>query len=227
MRRAPTSKNRFDVHRAALCARVLPVAVVALLTLSSGCQSRSGLGPGLSGTRTAMQVMGSGPLGPYLAARLDMNGKPLDAYVMPSDECRAVFVTGTEITYIDNGPQGVYQRGEHRCQGMGVGNLLVWRNRSRHSSAAPAPRSQAAFHVIHRGDEYSLLRGQFPGASMIGFTGDYDLVAIVPSGGECAGILSQRTASLEYRDKGSRVYSLVGATGLCDVHGFAQPPPQQ
>lgn len=207
-------------------AHVLPVALLALAVGAAGCQSKSGLAPGLSGMRTTMKVLGTEPLGPYLAVQLDMNGKAIDAYVMPSAACSAVFVVGEEVEYVDNGPQGVYERGDARCQGMGVGNLLVWRNRSRHSTAVPVPRSQAAYRVIYRGDTYALLRGQFPGASVIGFTGDYDIVAIVPVGGECAPLLEQRSASMEYRGKGSRVYSLTGRNGLCDIHGFAQPPPQ-
>lgn len=208
-------------------ARILPVAVLLLALVGTGCQSKSGLAPGLSGMRTDMTVLGTASLGPYRVAHLDMNGKALDAYVLPSEACNDVFETGATVTYVDNGPQGVYQRGDARCQGMGVGNLLVWRNRSRNSSPVPVPRTQVSFHVIARGDQYALLRGQFPGAAIIGFTGDYDIVAVVPEGGECASILEQRTASMEYRDKGSRVFSLIGKTGLCDIHGFAQPPPPQ
>ena len=209
--------------RSVRVAYVLPIAV---LLAGLGCQSKSGLAPGLSGMRTNMTVMQVEPLGPYLDAKLDMNGKILDSYVIPGEACQAVFVPGDEVVYVDNGPQGVFHNGEARCQSMGIGNLLVWRNRSRNSSAVPVPRTQAAFHVIYKGDEYALLRGQFPGAHIIGFTGDYDLVAVIPVGGECTTILDQRTASLEYRDKGSRVFSLTGKTGLCEIHGFAYPPPQ-
>ncbi|HEM46258.1 MAG TPA: hypothetical protein ENO23_04345 [Alphaproteobacteria bacterium] len=209
------------------CAPAAALLLLALAVAAAGCQSRTGLAPGLSGMRTDMKVLGTRTLGPYLVARLDMNGKNLEAYTLPTERCTGVFAEGAAVVYVDTGPQGVYRRGDLECQALGVGNLLVWRDRRRHSSAEIAPRTQAAFRVIHRGDEFALLRGQFPGASRIGFTGDYDLVAVIPVTGECAAILDQRAASLEYRDKGPRVLSLVGPGGLCEVHGLAQPPPQQ
>lgn len=208
------------------CAPAAALLLLALAITAAGCQSRTGLAPGLFGMRTDMKVLGTSTLGPYLAARLDMNGKTLEAYTLPTETCTGVFAEGAEVVYVDTGPQGVYRRGDLECQALGVGNLLVWRDRSRHSSKEIAPRTQAAFHVIHRGDEFALLRGQFPGARRIGFTGDYDLVAVIPVSGECAAILDQRAASLEYRDKGPRVLSLVGPSGLCEVHGLAQPPPR-
>ena len=196
--------------------------------LTSGCamESSKRFAPGLSGVRTILTVQSTSMLGPYLAAHLELNGQPFDAYVMPSDACRAVFKAGEQVTYVDNGPQGVYHRGDARCQGMGVGHLLIWRNRRRHYTAAPVPRTQVTYRMIYKGDQYALLRGQFPGVGYIGFSNTYDLVAVVPIGGECAPLLDQINARMEYRGKGNRVYSLVGRTGLCDVHGFAQPPPQ-
>ena len=208
------------------CVRAASLLPLAVLLGALACQSRTGFAPGLSGMRTELRVIGSERLGPYLAAELARKDDALDAYVLPSESCLAVFEAGATVTYVDTGPQGVYRRGEASCQGLGVGHLLVWRDRDRHSAGTVLPRTQVAYRVIHRGERFTLLRGQFPGAARIGFTGQGDLVAVVPTGGECAAIVEQRAASMEYRDKGSRTFSLVGPNGLCEIHGFAQPPPQ-
>lgn len=209
--------------------RTLGILALGLAILSSfGCQmeSKKGFGPGLSGVRTILKVRSTSSLGPYLAAHLELNDQPFDAYVLPSEPCRDVFKDGEDVTYVDNGPQGVYRRGDARCQGMGVGNLVIWRNRRRHRMRTPVPRTQVTYRKIYQGDQFALLRGQFPGVGHIGFSNTYDLVAVVPVGGECAPLLDQINARMEYRDKGSQVFSLVGRTGLCNIHGFAQPPPQ-
>ncbi len=193
-----------------------------------GCQSSPDypLSPGLSDMRTGMTVVSSRPLGPYLEATLDMSGKTINAYVIPSQACSDVFTAGQQIEYVDNGPQGIYRHGDARCQGMGVGNLIVWRNRSEHSTTELAPTSQVAFRVIHKDAEYALLRGQFPGANLIGFTGDNDLVAVIPVTGECERIPHRRVATMQYQEAGSPAYALMGPSGLCVIQGFAQPPPQ-
>jgi hypothetical protein len=212
-------------HRHAAGARIA-AGLSALLLLAAGCQSQSGLAPGLSGMRTEMTVQRTWPLGPYRAARLDMNGKELDAYAMPTDACDAVFTEGGTVTYVDDGPLGVFRSGDLECQSFGVGNLVVWRDRSRHSTRGIVPRAQAAYRVMHRDDTWALLRGRFPGAGYLGFTGRSDLVAVIPVTGECAGLLDRRAATIEYRPEGERVLSLVGSSGLCDIRGLAKPPPQ-
>lgn len=218
-------------HRSVSPRRAAPTRLVGVLSAlvllgSGGCQSESGLAPGLSGMRTDMTVRTTWSLGPYLAARLDMKGKELDAYAMPTDACRALFAEGSTVTYVDDGPLGVFRRGDVECQSFGVGNLVVWRDRSRHSTTGIVPRAQAAYRVIHRDDTWALLRGRFPGAGHLGFTGRSDLVAVIPVTGECAGLLDQRAATIEYRPDGGRVLSLVGRSGLCDIRGLAKPPPQ-
>ena len=230
---APMSRIiRIDTRRAS-CFRSWPQALGILMlgaaiVSAPGCQmqSKKGFAPGLSGVRTILKVKNTTSLGPYLAAHLELNDQPFDAYVIPSEPCRDVFQNGEDVTYVDNGPQGVYRRGDARCQGMGVGNLVIWRNRRRHRMRTPVPRTQVTYRKIYQGEKYALLRGQFPGVGHIGFSNTYDLVAVVPVGGECAPLLDQINARMEYRDKGPQVFSLVGRTGLCNIHGFAQPPPQ-
>jgi hypothetical protein len=221
-----------STHRSAARRRVASApslgAVLLVVFALFGCQSSPNypLAPGLSGMRTEMTVVATTTLGPYQDATLDMAGKTIHAYVMPSPACADVFTKGESVDYVDNGPMGIYRRGDARCQGMGVGNLIVWRNRSEHSSGGPLPTTQAAFRVIHKGDEYALLRGQFPGARRIGFTGDNDIVAVIPVTGECSRIPDQRAATMQYQDNGSPAYALMGPSGLCVIEGFAQPPPQ-
>lgn len=191
-----------------------------------GAAMATDLAPGLSKQRTSMTVSAVTPRGPYLEAELDMSGKVFFGYALPSEACSGVFEPAAEVVYVDSGPLGWFERGELRCQLLGVGNLRIWRDRSRRSSAQLAPRSQASYRLIHRDDEVALLRGVFPQASRLGFSGSSDLVAIVPVSDVCSGPIERNTSSLEYRDKGANVLALVGADGLCNLRGLAQPPPQ-
>ena len=218
-------------------ARATLLVWTALVVSAAGtptCASpgKVGFDSGLPGMRTSMTVTRVTRRGPYLEIGLTLGDDELEAYVADGDECRKVFSVSESVRYLENGPLGVYLRGEEgeeRCQSLGVGNLRLWRDRNSRSagdSASVVPRAQARFRVIHRDDEVVLLRGRFPQAVRLGFTGPIDLVAVVPVTAECEGPIETGVASLEYRTKGSRVLSLVGQRGLCEIRGLAQPPSQ-
>ncbi|MBW2229231.1 MAG: hypothetical protein JRG92_02580 [Deltaproteobacteria bacterium] len=207
----------------------LLIAMIGLCAAQSiplGRAAAADLSPGLSKTQTDMTVHEVNDRGPYIEARLDMSGKDFFAYALIGDDCRSIFQPGAKVTYIDSGPLGEFERAGFHCQVLGVGNLRIWRDRKVRSASQLAPRSQASYQLIHRDDDVALLRGTFPQAARLGFSGSSDLIAIVPVSEVCEGPIASGTASIEYRPKGKRVLSLVGKNGLCDLRGLAQPPPQ-
>jgi hypothetical protein len=188
-------------------------------------KEKSKFDSGLPGMRTNMSVDAVTDRGPYLEAALSFEKSALWAYTAPSENCRALFQVGTSAKYVDNGPLGQFRRDELECQVLGIGNLELWRDRNRRATAAGIPRAQANFKILHADDEVTLLRGQFPLASSVGFSGGLDLVAVVENTKNCEGPIASGTASMEYRGKGKRAISLVGKSGLCRVRGLIQPLP--
>ena len=71
-----------------------------------------------------------------------------------------------------------------------------------------------------------MLRGMFPLSGYVGFGGGEDLIAVVHDTEECKAPIESGVASIEYRGKGKRALSIVGKSGLCEIRGLIQPPPQ-
>jgi len=205
-----------------------PIVTTALIAgLICACtKARTGFDAALPGARTPQTVTAVAARGPYLEATLRMDQYSLEAWVLASETCVAVFEVGSEVVYVESGPLGSYRRGELECQSYGAGNLELWRDRSRRATPAGVPRAQASFRVFHADADVALLRGSFPLAGELGFTGPNDLVAVVPRSEECEGPIAKGVASMEYRGKGPRALSLVGEGGLCVIRGLVQPPPQ-
>jgi hypothetical protein len=180
---------------------------------------------GLPGMRVPMTVDRVVERGPYLEAHLLLEKKPIQAYTAPSPECREVFLAGEGVTFIDNGPRGVYRRGETDCQSLGFGNLVVWRDRSQRSTRAntPIPRALASFQIIFEDSEVYYLHGSFPLAGRLRFSNPADVVAIVPKDDQCTAAVKDGASSMEYREKGKVAYSLSGKSGPCIIQGFASP----
>ena len=218
-----TRVARIGLHTSHLVTVFLLVLAFALGACSA---EKARFDSGLPGMKTGMVVAAVASRGPYLEAKLRMEGHDLEAYALPSDECRAVFQVSETLSHVASGPQGRYRRGDHQCDGLGVGNLEFWRDRSRRTSQAGIPRAQASFRVLYSDGEVALLRGRFPLAGYLSFTGASDVVAVVPRSPECEGPIEKGVASMEYRGKGNRALTLVGSNGLCQIRGLIQPPPQ-
>jgi hypothetical protein len=186
---------------------------------------KAGFDSGVPTMRTGMPVERVVERGGYLEAHMLLGDRPLATYTAPSESCRAVFVEGEEVTYVDNGPRGVYRRGESECQSLGMGNLALWRDRSIRStrSGSVIPRQPAWFKVTHEDSEVIYLQGSFPLASRFGFTEPRDLTAILPNVPICQGAIEGGNSSMEYRSKGRQAYTLTGPNGLCLIQGFAAP----
>jgi hypothetical protein len=207
-------------------ARTIATALVIAATLGACTKARTGFDAALPGTQTPQTVTAVTMRGPYLEASLRMDQYTLEAWVLPSEACAAVFEVGADVRYAESGPLGTYRRGDLECQALGAGNLELWRDRSSRATPAGVPRAEASFQVLHADDEVALLRGSFPLAGQLGFTGSSDLVAVVPRVEECEAPIAKGVASLEYRGKGPRALSLVGERGLCVIRALVQPPPR-
>jgi hypothetical protein len=176
-----------------------------------------------------MQVVKVQERGPYLEAHLILDSWELEAYALPNEVCRKVFVPGKTVQYVDNGPLGTYRRGESNCQALGIGNLELWRDRSTRSTRpyeSVIPRSQATYRLMHSDPHVALLRGFFPQARQLRFANADDIVAVVPINEVCSGPIKNGVASMEYRSKGRQALTLVGSNGLCVIRGLAMPPDQ-
>lgn len=219
--RTPRMRSWF----AALC--VLALAGFGPLGCAERLQpkEKSKFNSGLPGIRTQMQVDALVERGPYLEAALSFESSAMWAYAAPSEGCRAVFEPGGSVEYVDNGPLGEFRRDELDCQILGVGNLELWRDRNRRATPAGIPRAQANFELLHADEELTLLRGRFPLATAVGFSGGMDLVAVVENTKNCEGPVAKGTASMEYRGKGKLALTLVGKSGLCRIRGLIQPLP--
>ena len=118
---------------------------------------------------------------------------------------------------------GRIEVGEFSCDPVGVLSLAAWRDRGpRPQTRAAIPRDQAVYEVYYRDDELALARGRFRLTGLIGIPGGIDYVAAIPNNEECAGILEQKVASIEFRVKGNRPFVLLGKRGPCPIQGFAQ-----
>jgi hypothetical protein len=203
------------------------VTCIALLAApQSIAGDKTGFDSGAPAVTSKMKVSSLRTRGPYLEAQLSLEGTNLQAYTLPGGDCEQVLQPDTEIEYLDSGPMGVYKKGDLRCQQMGVGNLILWRDRNRRAASAPVLRQQANFKTLYTDDEITMLRGRFPLASAVGFTGALDIVVVVGDSKECEGPIESGVASMEYRGKGKRPLTLVGKSGLCLIQALIQPPPQ-
>jgi hypothetical protein len=212
-----------------------PALFVALalcgMLAASACSSgnKVAFDSGIPTIKSSMQVVKVEELGPYLQAHLTLDHWELEAYSLPSELCRSVFVPGETVQYVDDGPIGSYVRGEDRCQALGVGNLELWRDRSTRSTRSNTsiiPRSQATYRKMDSTPEVVLLRGFFPLARQLRFFGADDVVAVVPVSEVCSGPIESGVASMEYRSKGRQALTLVGSNGLCVIRAFVMPPNQ-
>jgi hypothetical protein len=63
-------------------------------------------------------------------------------------------------------------------------------------------------------------------AGQIGITGGSDLIAVLPNAPECEGLDVPSSVSMEFRQAGSRPFTILNGNARCPVIGFVQPPGQ-
>ncbi len=143
------------------------------------------------------------------------------------DACRALLLLETTVSYVSRGPLGVVtNEAGDRCEPVGIASLQEWRDRSsRRRTGTPVPRAQATFEIVHRYEGLVFARGRFPLATLVGWTGAEDTIALLPNDGGCRRPIDAGVATMEFRFSGQRPYRLVAGGESCPIVGFVRPLP--
>jgi len=203
-------------------------ALVACLFLAAGCNvSKNAWQAGIPGWKTSLHVTSVTPRDGYLDVLLERQGMQLRSFAPNSEVCRRVLQHDQPVTFVESGPSGGFRKGDQDCRAAGIGSLAAWRSRRGRAttSASPVPRAQASYRTVYSDSDVVLLRGRFPLANRIGFTSFDDAIAVVPNTEICQAPIESGVASMEFRDRGRQVLSLVSTNGLCPIVGLIRPTP--
>jgi hypothetical protein len=201
-------------------------ALAASAMLLPACSSKTAYQLGF-GSGAKLAVQRTLVRGPYLDSELMGEGITFHTYTLADEACGAVLVPEREVEFVDRG-WGRFVRGEASCDAAGIGQRQITsgrRPRGGNPSSTPVPRAQATFRLLYEDEDLQLLRGMFPLASLIGWAGGADTVAVVGSDPTCRSATRAGVASMEYRASGRNTLSLVGSSGLCPIIGLIRPPP--
>jgi hypothetical protein len=183
----------------------------------------SGLPLGSASTRLSLNA----ERGDWLDVDVETGGRSYRFFLPDSEACRLLFKSEAAVRYANSGSFGRLATDETACDPSGILSLAAWRDRGpRNPRADVIPRSRSEFReVVYDDADMSLVRGRFLLAREIGFVGGGDSIAVIPKLPECAGLLSQREASMEFRVAGKTPYVLINGTERCPVLGFVKAPP--
>lgn len=211
-------------RRAGRVIRLLPWIAVGALTL--GCTLDSVIaGAGLPGT-TVDAVLGTPTeRGAYLDTSVDAGGFQYRLFFPNEPGCKELLSRPSGLQFVWLGVMGRVTDGDERCDAVGVLSLLAWRDRQPRFSREPLPRAPARYELVYRDDDLVQLRGRFPLARELGFTGSQNMVVVLPNEGPCQRFVDVGTASMEFRASGPHPLTLISGNELCRVLGLAQPPP--
>jgi hypothetical protein len=165
------------------------------------------------------------PRGPYLEVRLRAPGLELVSWAPADEVCREVLDEEQEVLFRSGGTGGTAEREGRRCDFVGIGSLDEWRKRRpRPRTRSPVPSAPARFELIYEDAEIALARGRFPLASLLGWAGGGDSVAVIPNTPICQRPLRSGNAALQYFPGGRHVLALASERGLCPIQGLLVPP---
>lgn len=180
----------------------------------------------LPGTGSSARAEWLGEHAGYLDVRIETAGKQLRFFLDASDpSCSGLRGAPGELRYANAGVLGRLDRGDLRCEPLGILSLKEWRSRRGRANREPIPRARADWTVIHRDAELVLARGRFTLASQLGFPGGVDSVAIFAVDPVCEATIDRGVGSLEFRNGGQDVLVIVGERQRCPLLGIARPLP--
>lgn len=202
--------------------------VVALAAVGVGCSGwrKTAWQAGFGSFATDLTVARVTPRGDYLDATLVGHGLSLTVFTPNDEACARVLAPEASVDYVERGIAGRLERDGARCDAVGIGPPLVQRARQPRGQslrATPVPRAQATFRTVHEDGELILLRGRFPLAHHVGWSGGEDSVAAVPAEPVCRAAARGGVASMEYRAAGRTTLALVGPDALCPIIGLMLP----
>jgi hypothetical protein len=203
-----------------------------ILTLlpGTGCSWRYHLfQAGIPGVGTRFVVSQVANRGGFLDALLHMErGKnELRIFAPAESSCQAVLQPQARVTWSPSGAVGTLAREGRTCHATGIGSLSAWRQRGPEPivlGASPVPREHATYHVVYQDPDVIFLRGRFPLASLIGWSGLDDSIAVVPQETPCTAVAAEGVASMQYYPAGTPVLALASGAKLCPIDGLIQPP---
>lgn len=204
-------------------------SLLLILAVAPGCGARGrqmAWELGLGSFATDLAVVRVVPRGDYLDATLVGHGLSLDVYTPRTEVCSRVLEAEAQVDYVERGVAGRLERDGDSCDAVGIGGSRVQRARQPRASdprSSPIPRAQATFREVHRDEEVILVRGRFPLASRVGWSGGGDSLAVVPNDAVCSSALAGGVASMEFRPSGRTTLSLVGSKALCPIIGLILP----
>lgn len=210
-------------------------ALAVATSLAAGCASwrKTAWQAGLGSFATDLDVASVAPRGDYFDATLVGHGLSLTVFTPNSEACARVLAPEASVDYVERGIAGRLKRDGAVCDAIGYGAPLVQRARRPRGQdlrATPVPRSQATFRTVHEDDELILLRGRFPLAFHVGWSGGEESVVAVPNDPVCRAAAAGGVASMEYRPAGRTTLALVGRDALCPIVGLmlpvGAPPPR-
>jgi len=203
--------------RARATATRLGVLAVALATAAT-----SGWAQG-----TEVQISSAVPRWSYIDATLGVLPRPIRFFFPGDDACRALLLRETMVRYVSRGPLGVVMNAAgDRCEPVGIASLREWRDRSsRRRTGTPVPRAQAAFEIVYRDGDLVFARGRFPLATLVGWSGADDTIALLPDDEGCRRPIDAGVATMEFRFSGQRPYRLVAGGDSCPIVGFVRALP--
>ena len=198
------------------------IALVALLALLGCISERSQYQLGFDTSLVVTRVV---PRGDFLEATLHGEAGTLRLFVPPSETCRRVLAPEAAVRFESEGTGRVTREGE-RCDAAGIGPVEELRRRRGDPTSLTTtaiPRAQASYRVVYEDADVVFLRGRFPLAHLVGWSGGDDSIAVVAPAGECRELASRGVASLELRPRGEPTLALVGARGLCPIEALIRP----
>ena len=200
--------------RARATATRLGVLAVALATAAT-----SGWAQG-----TEVQISSAVPRWSYIDATLGVLPRPIRFFFPGDDACRALLLRETKVSYVSRGPLGVVTNAAgDRCEPVGIASLREWRDRSsRRRTGTPVPRAQATFEIVYRNGDLVFARGRFPLATLVGWSGADDTIALLPDDEGCRRPIDAGVATMEFRFSGRDPYRLVAGGERCSILGFVR-----
>jgi hypothetical protein len=209
-----------------VCRWLVTAALLGLLSLcGSACSLDTTVArAGIPGTTLSAEILDLVDRGSYLDARVEAGGFRYRLFFPNTLVCGELLGRDSGLLrYQWLGLGGRITDGDERCDAVGVLSLRAWRDRQPRRSREPLPRAPARFRVEYSDADLIQLRGRFPLASQLGFTGSGQLIAVVPNEERCHPFQSAGTASMEFRARGELPLTLIAGNQLCPIIGLVQP----
>lgn len=203
-------------------------AVLVCALVGSSCNlSRALYQMGIPGVGTDFRVTRAQERGGFLEATLAGAAGALRIFAPPSEVCRQVLAPEASVAFTMEGA-GRLTRDDQVCDAAGIGPLEELRARRGDPTSktkSMIPRAQATYRVVYQDAEVTFLRGRFPLAGLVGWSGGNDSIAVVPRSQACDAVASRSVASLEYRSRGQSALVLVAEPSPCRIDALIRPEP--